>query len=263
MVGMVLISVHILNPFRTLRSFRKLDTGMYINPEDGTSYTSQYQEPFLQSVENEHCAKHGLVLVIEPKSVPSNNLFPSATGTRTNQCSFASYGMSSDDGISLMPTSVAKMTPGGSDRAGCILATARLHLNPLPELPKNWRQVNPNLSDYHSDPMEISSTLKIPEITDWGCRQEEAHSHYADLPNVARIMLSIIPQGVGVEDSFSLGWDVVGWKQWITTGETLHENVVVRQFPRGNNGILLGDDAALHTTHTDNFSEMQRVAEDR
>jgi len=35
--GMLLISTHILDPFRKLRSFRKWDKGMDINPEDETS----------------------------------------------------------------------------------------------------------------------------------------------------------------------------------------------------------------------------------
>jgi hypothetical protein len=46
--GMVLISAHILNPFRKLRSFRKGDKGMDINPEDETAYTTQYQHAFLK-----------------------------------------------------------------------------------------------------------------------------------------------------------------------------------------------------------------------
>jgi len=56
--GILLISAHILDPFRKLRSFRKWDKGMDINPEDETSYTTQYQEAFLKYVENEYCAKH-------------------------------------------------------------------------------------------------------------------------------------------------------------------------------------------------------------
>jgi len=51
--GMILISAHILDPFRKLRSFRKWDMGMDINPTDETSYTTQYQEVFLKYVENE------------------------------------------------------------------------------------------------------------------------------------------------------------------------------------------------------------------
>jgi hypothetical protein len=55
---MLLITAHILDLFRKLRSFRKWDKGMDINPEDETSYTAQYQEAFLKYVEKEYCAKH-------------------------------------------------------------------------------------------------------------------------------------------------------------------------------------------------------------
>jgi hypothetical protein len=97
--------------------------------------------------------------------------------------------------------------------------------------------MNPNLNDYHSDPMEICSTFWIPDITDWWRQQEETHSKYANLSNVARNIYSIIPHGVGVEASFSLSRDDIGWRHSETTGETLWEKVVARQFARANNGI--------------------------
>jgi len=50
--GMLLMSAHILDPFCKLWWFRKWDKGMDINPEDETSYTTQYQEAFLEYVEN-------------------------------------------------------------------------------------------------------------------------------------------------------------------------------------------------------------------
>ena len=78
--------------------------------------------------------------------------------------------------------------------------------------------------------MEISSTFCLPDITDWWWQQEETHSKYADLSNVARDIFSIIPHGVAVEASFSLGRDAIGWRQSKTTGETLREIVIVRQF---------------------------------
>jgi len=56
--GMLLSSAPILDPCRKLRSFRKWDKGMDINPEDDTSYTTQYQEAFQNYVENEYCAKY-------------------------------------------------------------------------------------------------------------------------------------------------------------------------------------------------------------
>jgi hypothetical protein len=111
--------------------------------------------------------------------------------------------------------------------------------------------------------MEISSTFWIPDITDWWRQQEETHSKYADLSNVARDIFSIIPHGVGVEASFSLGRDVIGWRQSKTTGETLREKVVVRQFARANNGILAGTDPELETMNTENDSEMKKEAEEK
>ena len=105
---------------------------------------------------------------------------------------------------------MAETTRGRSDRAVHLLTAARFYLNSPPEAPKHWGQINPNLHDYHSDPMEISSTFWIPDITDWWRQQKEMHSKYADVSNVAKDIFSIIPHAVGVEDSFSLGQDVIG-----------------------------------------------------
>jgi len=88
--------------------------------------------------------------------------------------------------------------------------------------------MNPNLNDYHSDPMEIRSTFLLPDITDWCQHQEETHPKYADLPNAAGEICSIIPDGVRVEASFSLGRDVIVGRQSKTTRKTLREKVVVR-----------------------------------
>jgi len=66
-----------------------------------------------------------------------------------------------------------------------------------------------------------------------------------------------------VEASFPLGRDVIGWRQSKTTGETLREKVVVRQFARANNRILAGTDPELDTTNTENDSEMKKEAEER
>jgi len=236
---------------------------MDINPEDETSYTTQYQEAFLKYVEKEYCAKHRHVLVNILETVPSSNLVPSATASGSYQSSFDPFELSSDDEEYLTPNNVAETTPGRSDRAAHLLTAARLHLNSPPEAPKNWGQINPNLNDYHSDPMEISSTFWIPDITDWWRQQEETHSKYADLANVARDIFSIIPHGIGVEASFSLGWDVIGWRQSKTTGENLREEVVVRQFARANKGTLAGTDPELDAKNIENDSEMKTQAEER
>jgi len=111
--------------------------------------------------------------------------------------------------------------------------------------------------------MEISSTFCLPNITDWWRQQEATQWKYATLSNVAGDIFSIIPHGVGVEASFSLGWDVIAWRQSKTTGETLREKDVERQFTRANHRILAGTDPELDTTNTGNDTEMMKEAEER
>jgi len=165
--GMLLISAHIVDSFRKMRSFRKWDKGMDFNPDDETPYTTQYKEAFLKYVENEYCAKHRRVAVNKHESFPRRNLIPSETVLRSCQSSFDAYDLSSDNEEYVMTNNVSETTPGQSDRAAHILTAARLCLNPLPEAPKNWGQINPNLNDYHVDPMEISSSCCSTDITDW------------------------------------------------------------------------------------------------
>jgi hypothetical protein len=97
MSGMIVISIHILDPFSKLQSFRKWNMGMNIKPVHETSYTTQYQEAFLTYVENEYCAKHQLVLVNKLETVPSSNLVPSAMASGSYQSSFDLYDLSNDD----------------------------------------------------------------------------------------------------------------------------------------------------------------------
>jgi len=261
--SMLLISAHILDPFQKLRLFRKWDKGMDINPEDETSYTTQYQEAFLTYVENEYCAKLRRLPVTKFKNIENNNLSSSAMASKSGQSSHDPHDLSSDDEEYLMHNNVAETTPGRSDRAARLLTAARLHLNSPPKLPQNWGHINPNRNDYHSDPVEISRTFWLPDITDRWRQQDETHSMYADLSIVARDIFSIIPHGVAVEASFSLGRDVIGWRQSKTTGKTLRENVVVRQFARANNGLLAGDDPVWDSNSTDNNMEMKREAEEQ
>ena len=203
------------------------------------------------------------MLVNKHESLLSSNPIPSATASGSCQSCFDPSDLSSDDEEYLTPDTVAEMTPGQSDRAARELTAARLYLNSPPEAPRSWGQINPNLNDYHSDPTEISSTFWIPDLTDWWRQQEEAHSKYANLSNVAHDIFSIIPHGVGVEASFSFGRDVIGWRQSMTTGSTPRENVVVRQFAQANNEILAGADPELDTMNRENDLEMKKEAEER
>jgi hypothetical protein len=203
------------------------------------------------------------VLVNKLKPIPSSNLFPSATASGSYLSSFDPYDLSSDNEEYLTPNNVAETTSGRSDRTARLWTAARLYLNLPPEAPRNWGQIHSNLNNYHSNLMEISSIFRIPDITDWWRQHEETHSKYAYLSNVARDIFSIIPHGVGVEASFSLGQDVIGWRQSKTTGETLREKVFVRQFAYASNRILVGTDPEFDTTNTENDLEMKKEVEER
>jgi len=161
-----------------------------------------------------------------------------------------------------MANNVAKRAPRQSDRAVRWLTAARLDLNLPPPAAKNWGQINANVNDNHSDPLEISSTFRIRDITDWWRQQEKTHSQYVDLYHVAGDIFCIIPHGVAVEASFSLGWDVIGWQQSKTTGKIIHKNVVVRHFALANNWIFADTDAELHITTSENDSEMKSEPEE-
>jgi len=86
---------------------------------------------------------------------------------------------------------------------------------------------------------------------------------YANFSNVARDIFSTIPHGVGVEASFSVGQNVIGWTLSKTTGEMLGEKVIVRQFARRNKGILADNVPVLDNTETENHLEFWKEAEKR
>jgi len=81
----------------------------------------------------------------------------------------------------LTPNNVAEMTPRRSDCASRLLTATRLYLSSPPNAPKKWRQINPNLNDYHSDQVEIRITFWIPDMTDWWRQQAATQSNYTDL----------------------------------------------------------------------------------
>jgi len=87
------------------------------------------------------------------------------------------------------------------------------------------------------------------------------HTQYTVLHNRALDLFSIILHSDRVEDSFSLHWDVIGWRQSKTTDETLPEKVVVRQIVWSNIGIKVGADPELDTMNTENDSEMKKQVE--
>jgi len=209
---MLLSSAHIPNPFQKLWLFRKWDKGMDSIPEDETFYATQYQEVILKYVENEYCFRHRWLSVIKPERILSNNLFPSTMASGPGQSFFDPQHLSCNEEDYLMPKNMAETTPGCSDCPASLLTGARLNLNSPPESPMNLGQVYTNMNDYHSNPMEISITFWIQDITERWRQQMETHPKYADLSSVACDIFWIISHGVRVEASFSLGWGILAWR---------------------------------------------------
>jgi len=99
------------------------------------------------------------VPVNKHESVASSNLFPTTTASGSGPSSFDEYDMASVADKYLRPDNVAVTTPGESDRVARVWIAARLYLNSPPEAPQNWGQIYPNLNDYNSGSMEVSSTF--------------------------------------------------------------------------------------------------------
>jgi len=110
------------------------------------------------------------------ESILRSNLIHSEMASRSCQSSFDPYDLSSNNKEYWKRNNVAETTPGQSDLAAYLLTTGKLYLKAPPGVPKNWGQINQTLHDYHSNRMDISSKLWIPEIADWWRHQEETHS---------------------------------------------------------------------------------------
>jgi len=259
---MLLVSPRIIDRYRKLRCFHNWVTGADIDPKEETIYTAQYREVIVKNVGNGFCTQHQCVPVMKPECILSNNLFSSATALVSSQSFFNPYHSSSNNEKCWTPNHVAETTPGQSNRTACLLTGAMLYLHSPPKAPQNWGQIHSYLNGYYSNPTEISSTVWIPHITDWWCEQEETHSKYADLSNVACNIISIIAHGIWVEARFLLGKDVIDSRRSTTTGETLFDKVVVRQFAWAQNKILAGNVPELDTTNTENDSEKKSEMEE-
>jgi len=92
------------------------------------------------------------------KSISSNNLFASTLAAGSGQSPCGPYDLScNDEEQHCIPENVAERTFRYSERVARLLTAARFLLSPLPESPTNWGQLNLNLTDFHTDPIEITS----------------------------------------------------------------------------------------------------------
>jgi len=210
---MLPISTLIHDSILKLLSFMKRGKGVDTNPQDKTSYTTQYHEATLKYLKNENRAKHRHLPVPMSEKTLNNPLSSLAMVCRSVQSSNDLYNLSRDDKEYLMANSVAKMTPGWTYHASPLLTAGWFNLISSCELRLNWWQRNPNLNHYHSDPMEISSICSLPDIADrWG-QQKETNSTYTNVSIGTCTIFSIIPHWVSVEASVSLGRNMIGCQQ--------------------------------------------------
>jgi hypothetical protein len=224
---MILIATHILDPLRKLRSFSKWDKAMDVNPEDTGSFTGKYTHRFLKYVEHEYCSKDPILPNFILETTNDNDPFSTSPVSGPGHLFYNPNVLSTDDAEYMTPANLIESTPGRSHCAAQPLTTTTLYLKSLPEAPRRWGQINPNLNDYHTDAIDVSSAFWMSDVTDWWRNQEKLNPKYADLANVVHDIFSIMPHTVGVKASISHGRDVIGWRQSKTTGQTLREKVVV------------------------------------
>lgn len=235
------ISARILNPFHKSRSFRIWVKGVNVHPEDVTSHTTQYHDLLWKDVDNKYFEKYTHLRFIEPESVPSINLFPSAMVSTSWQSWLHPYHWSCDGKEYSIREDVLQTMPRWSNRTTCLSTAIRLHLNSLSEIPPIWGQVNLNLNDYHSSHIKISSTLKLLHLTHWWHHHESMHSKNTNFPNVVCDIFSIIAHGVSVEARLTSQQDLISQMQPNTRHKMLFKTVVVKKFASANNGILTGN----------------------
>jgi hypothetical protein len=260
---MLLIAAHILDPFRKLRSFRKWDKAMDVHPTDEGFFTVQFKDAFLRYVEHEYCSKDHIKPNFKLETSKQNNPFSTSPVSGSGHSFHHPHDLSSDDAEYITPANLVESTSRRSNRAARPLTATTLYLNSLPEVPRRWGQINPNLNDYCTDGMEVSSAFWTPDITDCWRNHEKLNTKYADLANMVHDIFSIMPHRVGVEAGFSLGWDGIGWRHSKTTGQILCEKVVVCPFARSNAGCLVGDIPMTHPLDPDNDAEIKKEVEEK
>ena len=238
--GLILILASILDPFRKLRTFRSWDKEMAIASEDGDSYTTQYSNAFLAYWESNY------VNISVGGQVNQNKMENEGGGSESTRNAEKRipriYGLDSSDEDDDLEVIGSSSTPRTTSRKTLLMQQARQYLANAPviiESEQNDYPVGDELLSH--DPEELTASFWYPDVAGWWLKQETTMGEYRDLARMARDIFSVMPHGVGVEASFSLGRDVISWRQSRTTGVTLQQKVVVRQWARSNNGILPED----------------------
>ena len=232
--GLILILATMLDPFTKGQIFEGWDKEMGVGSGDQTSYSRQYSDAFLDYWEKQYVdidmAKIGKAKDVERQPIP-----------RTEKSIRRIYLLdSSDEEDDCQIQETIQCTPRTSSRKSHLMQQARQY---LANVPVNIQSLQPEPLEVQddlmsNDPEEITASFWYPDVGGWWLKQETSMGEYRDLAKMARDIFSVMPHGVGVESSFCLGRDVIGWRQCRTTGVTLQQKVVVRQWARNNGGLL-------------------------
>jgi len=88
------------------------NNGMDSNPQDVTSYITQYHASFLVYLESEYCSKYRSPPVNKTEYMPSNNMLPSGKASGSDQFPFDLHDMPSDDEEESITYNVAETISG-------------------------------------------------------------------------------------------------------------------------------------------------------
>ena len=234
--GLLLILAALLDPFRKTKSFRSWDANMNIDPKDSESYTAQYTEAFLNYWEEMYvipqCTRKVKVEEKDDRDTETESATYNGSSTsRSTSPDVAYFSDSSDEFIHGSDPTCPPVTPARALQQDRLMEVARKYINSANADPATLGQHPPKTDDLKSDdPQEMTAAFWKPDVAAYWQAQENSLSEFAPLARMARDVFLVIPHSVGVEASFSLGRDIMGWRQCRTAGDTLQKKVVVRQF---------------------------------
>jgi hypothetical protein len=108
---MLLIAAHLLDPFPKLRSFRKWDKAMDVNPEDEGSFTAQYKDAFLKYMEDEYCSKDRIKPNFKLETSNQNYSFSTSPLSGPGHSFYDPYDLFCDDAEYITPANLVESTP--------------------------------------------------------------------------------------------------------------------------------------------------------
>ena len=249
--GLLLILAALLDSFRKTKTFRAWDANMNIDPKDSESYTAQYTEAFMDYWEEMYvvpqCAPQARKEDSDSGETKTDAMYDSSSTSRSASPDVAYFSKSSDDFTHEPDTPACPpITPARALQQDRLMEVASKYINSVNADPAALGQHPPKTDDLKSDNLlELTAAFWKTDVAAYWRMQEDSCTEYAPLARMARDIFSVIPHGVGVEASLSLGRDVVGWRQCRTSGDTLQKKVIVRQFARSNPGIVAGAGASL------------------